>query len=92
VLAALRRAHPYLLELGGGLLLLVVVNVLLWPRDPGFLDVRPNPALVLVVVLAARHGLRAGLVSGLVTAAAVSACVVVRMDHASWSELRTLTR
>ena len=92
MLAALRRAHPYLPELGGGLLLLVVVNVLLWPRDPGFLDVRPNPALVLVVVLAARHGLRAGLVSGLVTAAAVSACVVVRMDHASWSELRTLTR
>jgi len=91
VLASIRRAEPYLLELGGGLLLLVVVNVLLRPRDPGFLDVQPNPALALVVVLACWHGLRAGLVSGLVTAAAVAACVVARMDQAGWSELRSLS-
>jgi hypothetical protein len=92
VLAALRRAEPYLLELGAGLLLLVVVNVLVRPRDAGFLDVQPNPALVLVVVVAARHGLRAGLVSGLVTAAAVAACVIARADQASWSELRSVAR
>lgn len=92
MLAALRRAEPYLLELGGGLLLLAVANVLVRRWDPGFLDVQPNPALVLVAVLACRHGLRAGLVSGLVTAAAVAACVVARMDHASWSELRSLAR
>ena len=91
MLASIRRAEPYLLELGGGLLLLVVVNVLLRPRDPGFLDVQPSPALALVVVLACRHGLRAGLVSGLVTAAAVAACVVARMDQAGWSELRSLS-
>jgi polysaccharide biosynthesis protein PelD len=92
VLAALRRAEPFLLELGGGLLLLVVVNVLVRPRDPGFLDVQPNPALALVAVLACRHGLRAGLVSGLAAAAAVAACVVARMDHATWGELRSLPR
>lgn len=92
MLAALRRTQPFLLELGAGLLLLVVVNVLLRPRDPGFLDVQPSPAFVLVMVLAGRHGLRAGLVSGLVTAAAVAACVIARMDHASWSELRSLSR
>ena len=92
MLAALRRAEPYLLELGGGLLLLVVVNGLVRRWDPGFLDVQPNPALALVAVLACRHGLRAGLVSGLVTAAVVAACVVARLDHASWSELRSLPR
>jgi GGDEF domain-containing protein len=92
VLAALRRTQPFLLELGAGLLLLVVVNVLLRPRDPGFLDVQPSPALALVALLACRHGLRAGLVSGLVTAVAVAACVIARMDHASWGELRSLPR
>jgi len=92
VLASLRRAQPYLLELGAGLLVLVVVNVVLRPHDVGFLDVSPNPALALVALLAVRHGLRAGLVSGLVTAGAVAACVVVRLDHASWSELRSLGR
>lgn len=92
MLAPLRRAHPSLLELGAGLLLLVVVNVVLRPRDPGFLDVSPNPALALVALLAVRHGLRAGLVSGLLTAAAIAVCVVARMDGASWSELRSLGR
>ena len=92
MLAALRRAEPSLLELGGGLLLLVVVNGLVRRWDPGFLDVQPNPALALVAVLACRHGLRAGLVSGLVTAAVVAACVVARLDHSTWSELRSLPR
>ena len=92
MLASLRRAHPELLELGAGLLVLIVVNVVLRPHDAGFLDVSPNPAFALVALLAVRHGLRAGLVSGLVAAGAVAACVVVRLDHASWSELRSLAR
>jgi len=90
VLALLRRAPAYLVEVGAGLLGLAAVNVLLWPKDPGFLDVRPHPALLLVAVVAGRHGLRAGLVSGLVTAAVVAACVVARMDYLSWTEVRTL--
>jgi len=84
------RAPAYLVEVGAGLLLLALVNVLLWPEDLGFLDVGFHPGLVLVAVVAARHGLRAGLVAGLVTAGAVAACVVARMDYRSWTELRTL--
>jgi polysaccharide biosynthesis protein PelD len=90
VLDTLRRGHPYLLELGGGLLVLAVVNVLLRPRDPGFLAVQPNPALLLVAVVACRHGLRAGLASGLATAAVVAACIVARLDYLTFTELRTL--
>lgn len=86
----LGRAPAYLLELGGGLVMLAALNVLLWPRDPGFLGVSPHPALLLVAAVACRHGLRAGLVSGLGTAAAVAACVVARLEHPSWGELRTL--
>ena len=90
MLDRLRRGHPYLLELGGGLLVLAVVNLLLRPRDPGFLAVQPNPALLLVAVVACRHGLRAGLASGLVTAALVAAGVVARLEYLTWTELRTL--
>ena len=90
MLDRLRRGHPYLLELGGGLLILAVVNLLLRPRDPGFLAVQPNPTLLLVAVVACRHGLRAGLASGLVTAALVAACIVARLEYLTWTELRTL--
>jgi len=90
VLDTLRRGHPYLLELGGGLLVLAVLNVLLRPKDPGFLAVQPNPALLLVAVVACRHGLRAGLASGLATAAVVAACIVARLDYRTLTELRTL--
>ncbi|MGH7317094.1 MAG: GGDEF domain-containing protein [Candidatus Rokuibacteriota bacterium] len=88
--AVLRRADAHLLELGGGLLLLAVVNALIRPSDPGFLDVQPNPALALVAALACRHGLRAGLVGGLVTAGVLAACIVGRMDYASWGEVRSV--
>jgi GGDEF domain-containing protein len=90
VLHALRRAHPYLLELGGGLLVLAVVNLLLRPADPGFLTVEPHPALLLVAVMACRHGLRAGLASGLVTAGAVAIGIVTRLENPTWTELRML--
>ena len=90
MLASLRRAPAYLLEIGVGLLFLAVFNILLRPRDPGFLDVQPHPALLLVAVVAGRHGLRPGLVSGLATAAAVAACIVARLPDVSWTELRTL--
>ena len=90
MLARLRRGHPYLLELGGGLLVLAVVNLLLRPKDPGFLAVQPNPALLLVAVVACRHGLRAGLVSGLGTAGIIAACIVGRLEYLTFTELRTL--
>jgi polysaccharide biosynthesis protein PelD len=90
VLDAVRRAHPYLLELGGGLLGLAVVNLLLRPGDPGLLAARPHPALLVVAVIAVRHGLRAGLVSGLVTAGLVTVCIVTRLETITWSEVRTL--
>lgn len=88
--AALRRTPAYLLELGGGLLLLAVLDLLLRPRDLGFLDVQPNPVLLLVGLVACRYGLREGLVAGIVSAGLVAACIAGRLDYASWSELRNL--
>jgi polysaccharide biosynthesis protein PelD len=90
VLAALRRSGAYLLEVGGGLLILAAFNLLLRPSDLGFLGVQPHPTLALVAVVAGRHGLRAGLVSGVAAALAVAACIVWRMDEPSSADLRTL--
>ncbi|HYB70893.1 MAG TPA: GAF domain-containing protein [Candidatus Bathyarchaeia archaeon] len=90
MLDVLRRPPAYLLELGAGLLLLAVVNILLRPGDPGFVTVQPHPALVLVALIAARHGLREGLVAGLVTAVLIGACIVLRFDSFRWSEMRNL--
>lgn len=90
MLAGLARGRPYLLELGGGLLVLAVVNLLLRPNDPGFLAVQPNPALLLVALMACRHGLRAGIASGVATAVLIAGCIVARLEYLTWSELRTL--
>ncbi len=90
MLAALRRAPAYLVELGVGLLVLAAANLLLRPGDWGFLDVQPNPALVLVAVIACRHGLREGLVAGAMTAGLAGACAIARMDPVTWSQLRSL--
>ena len=90
MLAGLARGRPYLLELGGGLLVLAVVNLLLRPNDPGFLAVQPNPALLLVALMACRHGLRAGIASGVATAGLIAGCIVARLEYLTWSELRTL--
>lgn len=90
MLDVLRRPPAYLLELGGGVLLLAVLNVLLRPGDPGFVDVQPNPALLVVAVVASRHGLREGLAAGLTTAVLVAACIVTRLDSFRWSEVHNL--
>ena len=90
MLDALRRTPAYLVELGVGLLVLVAANLLLRPDDWGFLALQPNPALVLVAVLACRHGLREGLTAGVVTALLAAACTIARMDPISWSQLRSL--
>ena len=90
MLDTLRRARPSLLELGGGLLALAVVNLLLRPADPGFLTVQPHPALLLVAVMACRHGLAVGLSSGLVAAGVVATAIVTQLENPTWTELRML--
>lgn len=85
-----RRTDAYLVELGGGLLVLAIVNLLLRPGDLGLLAVEPHPALLLVALVAGRHGLREGLMSGVIAGGLVLACILGRLDDLSWSELRDL--
>ena len=85
----LRRLDRYLLELGAGVIVLAVANVVLRPADPGFLDLQPNPALLLAAIVGARYGMREGLMAALVTGGLVLACALARSDDLT---LRTLSR
>ena len=76
VSSAPHRVDAYLLELGAGIILLAIVNVMFLPHDIGFLGWQPNPALALVAVIAARHGLREGIMAALVMAGLELACRV----------------
>ena len=84
------RVDAYLLELGAGIILLAIVNVLFLPHDIGFLGWQPNPALALVAIIAARHGLREGIMAALVMAGLELACRFSRAEDLSWSMMRSL--
>ena len=79
----------YLTELVGGLLILGVANAAFWPGDPGFLTVEPHPALLVVALVAARHGLRAGLMAGGLSAALVVGLWIRSMPELSGAALRS---
>lgn len=74
------RSDAYLLELAGGVAILLAGNLLFLPDDPGFLSARPHPALFLIAVMAARYGLREGVMSGVVAAGLVLAWTIIRTD------------
>lgn len=85
-----RPTNAYLLELAAGTALLGAANVLLLPRDPGFLSIHPNPALFLVALIAARHGLREGVMAAVVTGGLVLASTLTRIEDLTPSALRSL--
>src|SRR2546429_4090816 len=90
VSGAPHRVDAYLLELGAGIILLAIVNVMFLPHDIGFLGWQPNPALALVAVIAARHGLREGIMAALVMAGLELACRLSPPEDTSWSMMRSL--
>jgi polysaccharide biosynthesis protein PelD len=80
----------YLLQLAAGIIALGVANVLVLPEDLGFLSVEPHPALLLVAVIATRHGLREGLMAAAVAGGLVLACWVAQSPDLTASALRSL--
>jgi diguanylate cyclase (GGDEF)-like protein len=62
------------------LLFLVIINVLFFPEDPGFLSVEPHPFLFLTIFIAARYGTFDGFVSGLLCAMVYSAYLLGNTD------------
>jgi diguanylate cyclase (GGDEF)-like protein len=63
----------FLRTIGSVLLGLVAVNYSVFPRDPGFLKIAPNPYLLAVLIGAAQFGLAAGLWAAFLTSILVVA-------------------
>ncbi len=59
------RQIESLMEALLGLLFLMVVNVVFFEDDPGFLDVQPHPFLFLTILIASRYGTFDGFVTGM---------------------------
>lgn len=47
-------------------LLIISVNILLFPEIPGFLGLKPHPYLVVILLISGRFGLKEGLISAFV--------------------------
>lgn len=56
----------YLVEVAAGVVVLAILNVAMFPRDPGMLRVEPHPGLLLVAAIASRHGLREGMMAAVI--------------------------
>jgi len=80
-------ASSWIVELALGLGLLLLVQQLFAPEDPGLLRVSPHPLLALVAVVAVRHGNPAGLLGGLVAAVlhVVAQALTAQGGGAAWA-------
>ena len=58
------------------MVLFVAVNLIWSPGDIGFVQARPHPYLVIILVLAVRHGVLAALI-----AVALSCCMVFGLSR-----------
>lgn len=79
------RWAPYLeiLVLVGALAL---VNLIVWPKDPGLTAFRPHPMLFITLLVVARYGFTAGVVAG-VACAAEYAIMFLALSHRPAYEL-----
>lgn len=60
-----------------GVLFLMLVNVVFFEDDPGFLNVQPHPFLFLTILIASRYGTFDGFVAGFL-------CAVIYISYMFW--------
>lgn len=71
-LARQNRQIESLMECFVGLGLLIGLNLVWFPEDPGFLTVSPHPFLFLTILIASRYGTFDGFIAGLLCAGVYS--------------------
>jgi polysaccharide biosynthesis protein PelD len=62
-----RRSAP-IIEAAGMVGALVIVNLVFFRKNPGFVELAPHPSLFIVLFVLSRYGLRAGLWAALISA------------------------
>ncbi len=61
------------LEIAGLVAAMALCNIVFWPRNPGFVGVRPHPMLFVALLVVARYGFFAGVVAASACAAEYAA-------------------
>lgn len=57
-----------------------LLNLLVYPQDPGFVSVHPHPAFIVVLIIGLRYGLRASLMAVILAALAYGALLLSLAD------------
>ena len=69
-------------------LLVISVNIMLFPDTPGFLGLNPHPYLIVVLLMSGRFGLKEGLLAALLASIILSVYVFLEnQPYFSWSLL-----
>lgn len=83
-----RRPDAYLVEVAAGVALLLAVNLVLFPGDPGLLGLHPHPTVFLAAIMAVRYGLREGVLTAAVGTGFVLAWTFLRAEPFTLGLLR----
>jgi GGDEF domain-containing protein len=82
----LKKNSPYLEGLLG-LAAIVVVNLLWYRDDPGFIQVRPHPFWVVILLIAVRYGFKGALWTSILSSATLLAFHKISQPHMSFIDL-----
>ncbi|MBM4386893.1 MAG: diguanylate cyclase [Deltaproteobacteria bacterium] len=63
-----KKGIESLVELLAGFVLIVGINHIFFPEDPGFMKVNPHPFLFLTILMGARYGTFEGFLTGFISA------------------------
>ncbi len=85
-----RYVKDVLFSLATFFLILVSVNIMLFPDMPGFLGLNPHPYLLAVLLISGRFGLKEGLASALL--ASVILLIYIFLENTPYFSLHLLTQ
>ncbi len=85
---ALRKTQPFAYaEVVAGLAVLVAINLIFLPNDPGFTKVNPHPFWLVVILTAARYGALPGYSAGAISALVYLALAVLGAGSLSQADI-----
>ena len=81
-----------LFSLAAFFLLVIAVNIFLFPETPGFIGLNPHPYLVVILLMSGRFGLKEGLLAAVVSVLILSIYVYLdTQPYFTWSILSQKT-
>lgn len=83
-----RYFRDVMFSLAAFFLLVIAVNIFLFPETPGFIGLNPHPYLLVILLMSGRFGLKEGLIAAIVSVLILSMYVYLEMQpYFSWNIL-----